>query len=233
MKKYFVLLSLPLMFSCKRGTKEKTTAEDSLTSVNQDTTSTLNEQQLVINSKETAITEFLKSFNEIQSNLNEIKEKEKMVNLNVKSSDLKKSDKDRIISDIQFIYDKMNKNKQNLYTVNKKLKEYASPERDAEVETEITKYYEIFENLLKYEGTKEKPEPVLYKSDGKFVDKTIANDRLFGDVRQDLEQFYQGFNAVYVRDNQVFPSGIKTKKGKLDGGVIKNNINRLSNFMID
>ena len=183
MKKYFVLLSLPLMFSCKSGSKEKTTAEDSLTSVNQDMTSKLNEQQLVINSKETAITEFLKSFNEIQSNLNEIKEKEKMVNLNVKSSDLKKSDKDRIISDIQFIYDKMNKNKQNLYTVNKKLKESGIKMED--LETAITNLNnQLVDKEFQIADLKERLENL--KVDFSALKVTYQEEKQASDMKTDL-----------------------------------------------
>jgi hypothetical protein len=128
------------------------------------------------------------------------------------------------------LVDKMTNLLQYLKT---KLKESTTPERDAEVQTELAKYFEIFDNLLQYTGTEEKPQPVLYKRDGKFADKTIANDRLFGDVRLDLEQFYEGFNAVYVYGDIVSATGIKNKQGKLNGSLIKNNIFNLKQYMID
>jgi hypothetical protein len=106
---------------------------------------------------------------------------------------------------------------------------YGTPE----IEAEITKNYELFESLLTDTGTDENPQPQLYKSDGIFHDETIANDKLFGDVRQDLEQFYEGFNAVFVKNKKVFKNGIRNSSGELDGNKILNNIKNLKQYMID
>jgi predicted transcriptional regulator len=106
---------------------------------------------------------------------------------------------------------------------------YGTPE----IEAEITKNYELFESLLTDTGTDENPQPQLYKSDGTFHDETIANDKLFGDVRQDLEQFYEGFNAVFVKSKKVFSNGIRNSSGELDGNKILNNIKNLKQYMID
>src|ERR1019366_5522139 len=65
-------------------------------------------------------------FNEIQDNLNTIKLKEKSVTLHSQSVELQKSNKDQIISDIQYIYDLLNKNRQALISINKKFKEETS-----------------------------------------------------------------------------------------------------------
>ena len=37
--------------------------------------------------------------------------------------------------------------------------------------------------------------------DDQFVDKTIRNDKLFGDVRQNLENFYNSFNRQFYFDD--------------------------------
>ena len=66
---------------------------------------------------------FVKSFNEIQDNLNQIKAKEKILNTHAKGVELSKSAKNQVISDIQFIYSQLHKNKQNLASVTKKLKD--------------------------------------------------------------------------------------------------------------
>ena len=53
-----------------------------------------------------------------------------------------------------------------------------------------------------------------------FVNKTIRNSDLYGDIRMDLTKFYKGFIAVYYRFNKFNPKGIPTEKdwaGNVDG----------------
>ena len=122
MKKYLALSALPLLFACGGGNKT-TPLEESLTKANIEMTNEVSEKEVIINSKESALNEFVKSFNEIQNNLNQIKAKEKILSSNKKGVELNKSAKDQIISDIEFIYEQMNKNKEKLISVRKRLKD--------------------------------------------------------------------------------------------------------------
>ncbi len=89
--------------------------EDSLKNVNQNLSG-----QVV--AKDSAIFGFIRSFNEIQENLDVIKDKEKLLTTSSQTGELDQNQKDKIIGDIQAIYDLMVKNKQKLSSVNKKLK---------------------------------------------------------------------------------------------------------------
>lgn len=123
MKKYLILLALPFLFACGGGNKKTTPLEDSLAVSNEKMVDEIDEKDTIIRTKEVALSEFVKSFNEIQDNLNQIKAKERILNENKKGVELNKSAKDQIISDIKFIYHRMNKNKHKLSSVTKKLKE--------------------------------------------------------------------------------------------------------------
>lgn len=53
-----------------------------------------------------------------------------------------------------------------------------------------------------------------------FVDKTIRNSNLYGDIRMDITKFYKGFILAYYRFKKFNPKGIPTKKdwsGNVDG----------------
>ena len=118
MKKIFLLLviSAPFFFSCGIGNKKETTPlEDSLKNVAQN----LGGQVVA---KDSAIFGFIRAFNEIQDNLDVIKDKEKLLTTSSQKGELNQDQKDKIIGDIQAIYDLMVKNKQKLSSVNKKLK---------------------------------------------------------------------------------------------------------------
>ena len=100
--------------SCGSGEKEENPLADSLAMVNGD----LNGE---LSAKEVALQEFVNSFNEIQENLNAIKEKEKIVTASSQSGDVK-SKEETIKEDIQAIYDLMDKNKNRIGSLSKKLK---------------------------------------------------------------------------------------------------------------
>ena len=55
--------------------------------------------------------------------------------------------------------------------------------------------------LYKDEITRLIKENKYEMKDGQFVDKTIRNDKLFGDVRQNLENFYNSFNRQFYFDD--------------------------------
>lgn len=108
-----------------------------------------------------------------------------------------------------------------------------------EVQAEIDKYYNIFYSGLTYSGTSDAPVPQLGQdSDGDYINSTVGNNELFGDIRLYMDQFYEGFNAVYKNDEGVIsPTGIRRydSKGKdigLHGGKILSNIKKLTQYTI-
>jgi uncharacterized coiled-coil protein SlyX len=104
------------LYSCGGGNENATNpVEDSLKNINQNLSG-----QVV--AKDSAIFGFIRSFNEIQENLDVIKDKEKLLTTSSQTGELDQNQKDKIIGDIQAIYDLMVKNKQKLSSVNKKLK---------------------------------------------------------------------------------------------------------------
>lgn len=101
--------------ACKDAEKEGNPLADSLNAVNGDLNGKLGE-------KEAALQEFIASFNEIQDNLNAIKDKEKIVTKVSAEGDVK-SKQGQIQEDIQAIYDLMEKNKNRIGSLSKKLKD--------------------------------------------------------------------------------------------------------------
>ena len=136
MKKYLVVLGAVTLFACNTESKKEISRADSLATVNATIADELKEKDSILSTKEAAMTEFVQSFNEIQQNLNEIKSKEKIISTNSGGTELKKSDKDQVISDIQTIYDLLNKNKQKVASLSKKLK--ASNLKVDELELAVT-----------------------------------------------------------------------------------------------
>lgn len=113
MKKYLVLLLIPVFFACGRDAKKK--AEEL-----QAKTDSLMSQTL---QKDEAINEFVRSINEIQGTLDTIKMKENIINLSTdQGGELRISAKEQIKNDIQSIYLLMEKNKQTIASLTSKLK---------------------------------------------------------------------------------------------------------------
>jgi len=116
MKKCLILLFvLPLFFSC--GNNEQSEIDrikDSLNTVN----GGLKEN---IGKKDSTIETFIRSFNQIQDNLDEIKQKEKLIDNDSKSADVKNKE-EQIVNDIQLIYNLMDQNKKKLASMSSKLK---------------------------------------------------------------------------------------------------------------
>lgn len=114
MKKYMLFLMIPLFLACGHAAKEKAkelqARNDSL--MNQTV------------QKDEAINDFIRSINDIQGTLDTIKMKENIINLSTgKSGELKVSAKEQIKDDITTIYNLMLKNKKELATLTKKLRE--------------------------------------------------------------------------------------------------------------
>lgn len=113
MRKYLILLLIPLFFACGRSAKKEAEAlkarNDSLMAQTMQ--------------KDEAINEFIASINDIQGSLDTIKMKENIINLSTdKTGELKLSAKDQIKSDITAIYSMMEKNKKQLADLMRKLK---------------------------------------------------------------------------------------------------------------
>jgi chromosome segregation ATPase len=113
MKKYLILLLIPVLFACGRAAKKEAEAmkakNDSLMAQTMQ--------------KDEAINEFIATVNDIQGTLDTIKMKENIINLSTnKAGELKLSAKDQIKSDITSIYMLMEKNKKELADLNHKLK---------------------------------------------------------------------------------------------------------------
>jgi chromosome segregation ATPase len=114
MKKYFLLLLIPVFVaSCGREAKKK--AEEL-----QARNDSLMNQTM---QKDEAINEFVRSINDIQGTLDTIKMKENIINLSTEhGGELKQTAKDQIKTDIQSIYSMMQKDKDQLDKLTKKLK---------------------------------------------------------------------------------------------------------------
>ena len=113
MKKYLLLLVIPVIFACGREAEKKAqelqARNDSLMS-----------QTL---QKDEAINEFIASINDIQGTLDTIKMKENIITLSTDSGgELKISAKEQIKSDITTIYQMMLKSRENLNALQKKLR---------------------------------------------------------------------------------------------------------------
>lgn len=113
MKKYLVLLLIPVFIACGREAKQK--AEEL-----QSKTDSLMSQTM---QKDEAINEFIRSINDIQGTLDTIKMKENIINLTTdRGGELKLSAKDQIKNDIETIYSLMLKNKETIAALSRKLK---------------------------------------------------------------------------------------------------------------
>lgn len=178
MKKLVYLIALlPLAFGCGGNKNEGVlTAEDSLRAVS-------GGQKVRIEAQDSSIQSFIQGFNEIQDNLDIIKEKEKIVTESSKDSETRKSKEEQIVSDIQAIYDIMNKNKQRLSSMKTKLKD--SNNKNAELEKFITRLTADIE----------------------------AKDAQIGDLKTQLEQLNVAMTNLNVNYQEVTQeSGVKTEK---------------------
>jgi len=113
MKKYLLLLLIPVFFACGREAKKQ--AEDL-----QSRNDSLMTQVL---QKDEAINDFISSINDIQSTLDTIKMKENIISLTTdRGGELRVSAKEQIKSDIQTIYSLMLKNRETLNALQAKIR---------------------------------------------------------------------------------------------------------------
>jgi chromosome segregation ATPase len=112
MKKWFILILLfPMLFGCQHRQQQIDRLSVVRDSLNQ-----------VAYQKDSAITEFLAGFNQIQANLDSIKTVEKLVTVSSnQTGELKNSQKQRILEDITLLGQLLQKNKQMVANLQKKL----------------------------------------------------------------------------------------------------------------
>jgi hypothetical protein len=113
MKKYLILLLIPVLFACGRAAKKEAEAmkakNDSLMAQTMQ--------------KDEAINEFIATVNDIQGALDTIKMKQNIINLSTnRNGELKLSAKDQIKSDITSIFILMENNKREIGDLTRKLK---------------------------------------------------------------------------------------------------------------
>jgi uncharacterized protein YfkK (UPF0435 family) len=113
MKKYLILLLIPLFFACGREAKKEAEALKARTDSLMAQTA----------QKDEAINEFIRSVNEVQQMLDTIKMKENMINVTTQQAgELQVSAKDQIKNDITSIYGLLLKNKHQLDVLTRQLK---------------------------------------------------------------------------------------------------------------
>jgi len=92
-----------------------------------------------------------------------------------------------------------------------------------DISEKIKNSYSGFSESLNYTGTTEKPEMVLSQlPTGEYTNKTLRNDPLFGDIRNRMNQFYEGFNILYTKSSGQ--AGIRKKDGTIDGTILLNKL---------
>ena len=112
MKKYIVLILIPVFFACGRAAKEKAMEL-------QASNDSLMEQAT---QKDVAINDFMSSVDNIQSILDSIKTKENIISHNTQQmGELKLSSRDKIKHDIKIIYAMMLKDKEQMNVLSRKL----------------------------------------------------------------------------------------------------------------
>lgn len=119
LRTYFLLVMIAALAACKTDKPEGTTAVEGNDSAMTDQQKELQALRAERDSAQADLNSFITAFNEIQTNLNTIKEKEKIVTTASKEG---KRAEDQINEDIQAIYELMEKNRQQVASLSRKLK---------------------------------------------------------------------------------------------------------------
>lgn len=214
MKKY-ILKSTALLFvlgtlyfvlpGCGSGSETAVDPyEDSLKNVNQN----LSGQ---VAAKDSAIFGFIRSFNEIQENLDVIKDKEKLLTTSSQTGELDQDQKDKIIGDIQAIYDLMVKNKQKLSSVNKKLKK---------ANLKISEFEKMIERLNGQIAEKDADiaelKGQLEKMNIELSEITLNYEAAQEMLEEKTEKLNKGFYA-FGTSKELIKQGVLTKEGGFIG----------------
>ena len=157
------------------------------------------------------INDFLKEFNEIQENLNQIKEKEHIINVNSTSNDnLSENNKEKIISDINTIYEKMKENQKRLSELKQKYR--ASGKKMSE----MAKTIELLEQQIKMKNIE------IKELNNKLLSMNIEIENLTQNLEELSLDNEEKQNIINEKDkslNEVFYV-IGTKKELITNNVI-------------
>ncbi len=209
MKRYFLLLLVPLFFACGREAKKQAESlqaqKDSLMAQTME--------------KDAAINEFIASINEIQGTLDTIKMKENIINLTTdQGSEMRLSAKDQIKNDIQTIYSLMQKNKETIANLSKKLK--ASNLKVDELQKMIVRLErDLADKGVEIENLRNK----LAKLNTEFTQANLKIDDLTGQVRQQSQTIDDQSKTISSQDEElntvyyIIGTGKELKKN----GVVK------------
>lgn len=109
-----------------------------------------------------------------------------------------------------------------------------NPSSLSDVQNEINNFYDNI--IIRLTGDKNNIS--LLRTDGtNFDNQIINNDELFGDVRDDMNIFYEGFDAIYWDDGETNRNGIRKYSNYEDKGLdvktILKNIKSLENYTVD
>src|SRR3990172_1702572 len=214
-----------LFFSCGNGNEDAVNPyEDSLKNVNNNLSG-----QVV--AKDSAIFGFIRAFNEIQDNLDVIKEKEKLLTTSSQTGELDQNQKDKIIADIQAIYDLMVKNKQKLSSMNKKLKK--ANLRISEFETMIERLNnQIAEKDVEISELKNQLEKLNIELSEVALNYEAAQEML----EEKTDKLNKAFYA-FGTSKELIKQGILTKEGGFIGmgkaQKLKNDFNKSYFTQID
>ena len=209
MKKYLLLLLIPVFFSCGRAAEKK--AQEL-----QSKTDSLMGQTM---QKDEAINEFIRSINDIQGALDTIKQKENIINLTTdRGGELQVSAKEQIKNDIQSIYSLMLKNKESLNALSKKLKN---------ANMKVTELNKMVERLNKDLADKaaqiEDLRSKLAKLSSAFETANLVIDTLSRTVKDQGNQINKQSQTIAAQDEAMHTAYwvIGTKKELIKNNIIK------------
>ena len=212
MKKFFIILLIPALVGC--GIKAKKEAE-ALKAKND----SLLTQSL---QKDEAINDFIASINDIQGTLDTIKMKENIISLSAdRGGELRVSAREQIKNDIQTIYSLMQKNKETLASLQKKLK--SSNMQVAELQKLVDRINkELAEKNAEIEELKDK----LAKMNILMEEATQQIDNLSQTVKTQEEQLTEQTQTIEQQTTELNTAYfiIGTAKDLKAKGVIKGDI---------
>lgn len=103
---------------------------------------------------------------------------------------------------------------------------------DNGVAEKIKSDYNEFYSGLTATGTPKEPLIVLSQDEsGDFTNKTLRDDPLYGDIRNRMNQFYEGFNAIYKnKEGEITPNGVRRSDGSLNVTTLLSRIKGLKQW---